>query len=178
VMYVRNYGDGFGLPWQTVFQTEQRETVESYCASVGIEVEWKPDGRLRTTQCGPALVRHPRTGEEVWFNHATFFHVTTLPAEVQSSLLKSFAPDELPTNTFYGDGGAIEPEVLTVLRHAYLSSLVRFPWQKQDVLFLDNMLCVHGREPYTGPRTILTGMAEACLAKDVELVDAPAYAPR
>lgn len=172
VMYVRNYGDGFGLPWQTVFQTDQRDDVERYCASVGISVEWKPNGRLRTTQCGPALVRHPRTGEEVWFNHATFFHVTTLPAEVQHSLSKSFAADELPTNTFYGDGGAIEPEVLHILREAYLSSLVKFTWHKSDVLFIDNMLCVHGREPYTGARTILTGMAEACLAKDVELAPA------
>lgn len=168
VLYVRNYGDGFGLPWQTVFQTSDRAEVEAYCASVGIAVEWKGGDRLRTRQVGPAIVRHPRTGEEVWFNHGTFFHVSTLPRAIRDSLAASFGPDDLPTNTFYGDGGAIEPDVLETLRAAYEASLVVVPWRRGDVLFVDNMLTIHGREPYSGPRTILTGMAEALLARDLE----------
>lgn len=169
ILYVRNYGDGFGLPWQTVFQTENRDEVATYCESVGIQVEWKGQNRLRTKQVGPALVRHPRTGEEIWFNHGTFFHISTLPPAIRDSLQANFADDDLPTNTFYGDGTPIEPEVLEELRAAYLQSLVKFSWQKGDVLFIDNILAVHGREPFTGNRTILTGMAEAMFAKDIQL---------
>lgn len=169
ILYVRNYGDGFGLPWQTVFQTEDRAEVEAYCATVGIEVEWKENNRLRTKQAGPAIVRHPRTGEEVWFNHGTFFHISTLPPAIRDSLHSTFAYEDLPTNTFYGDGSPIEPDVLEELRAAYLQSLVRFTWQQGDVLFIDNILAVHGREPFTGKRTVLTGMAEALLGKDVQI---------
>jgi alpha-ketoglutarate-dependent taurine dioxygenase len=160
-MYVRNFGDGFGLDWQTVFQTTDRAAVEEHCRRNDIEVEWKPGNRLRTRAVRPALARHPRTGEEVWFNHATFFHVSTLEQEVRQALLAEFGGDELPTNSFYGDGSPIESEVLEELREAYRRETVTFPWQKGDVLVLDNMLAAHGRAPYAGPRNILVGMAEA-----------------
>lgn len=170
IMYVRNYGDGFGLPWQTVFQTEDRAQVEAYCASVGIQTQWKDNNRLRTRQVGPALVRHPRTDEILWFNHATFFHVSTLPASVGDALQADFADaDDLPQNTFYGDGSPIEPEVLEHLRAVYLQNMIEFSWQRGDVLLLDNMLSVHARNEYNGPRRILVSMAEALNSTDVAL---------
>ena len=169
IMYVRNYGDGFGLPWQTVFQTDDRAQVDAYCASVGIQTEWKADGRLRTRQVGPALVQHPRTGETLWFNHATFFHVSTLPASVRDALQADFADDDLPQNTFYGDGSPIEPTVLEHLRGLYLQHMTEFPWRHGDVLLLDNMLSVHARNEYDSPRRILVSMAEALNSQDVAL---------
>jgi alpha-ketoglutarate-dependent taurine dioxygenase len=95
----------------------------------------------------------------VWFNHATFFHVTTLETSVRDALLTDFAGAELPTNTFYGDGSPIEPEVLDELREAYRQQTVAFPWEAGDVLLLDNMLVAHGRAPYIGARKVLVGMA-------------------
>ncbi|MFN6484863.1 MULTISPECIES: TauD/TfdA family dioxygenase [unclassified Nostoc] len=160
VMYMRNFGDGFGLPWQTVFQTTDKTKVEEYCQSNGIQVEWKAGDRLRTRQVGPAIIKHPQTGEMVWFNHATFFHVSTLEPTVRESLLKSLPEEDLPTNTYYGDGSAIEPSVLAELRAAYQEEMVTFSWQKGDVLMLDNMLSIHARQPFVPPRRILVGMAE------------------
>lgn len=159
-MYVRNFGDGFGLEWQTVFQTDDRSAVEAYCAQSGIEVEWKDGGRLRTRARRPAAVEHPQTGEMVWFNHATFFHVTTLDEAIREALLSEFDEQDLPTNTYYGDGSPIEPEVLETLRGLYHRHTVKFPWRKGDLLALDNMLVAHGREPFEGQRQILVGMAD------------------
>lgn len=167
IMYVRNYGDGFGLPWRTVFQTDDRAAVEDYCRQQGISAEWKAGDRLRTRQTGPALVRHPHTGQDVWFNHGTFFHATSLPASARDTLMAEFGPEDLPQNTFYGDGTAIEPEVVDTLRRIYLDAMVSFRWQHGDVLMLDNIFTVHGRNPFRGPRRILTGMAEAVRARDV-----------
>ena len=159
-MVVRNFGDGFGLDWRTVFQTSDRAAVEAHCRGNGIEVEWKPGERLRTRAVRPAVTRHPSTGETLWFNHATFFHVSTLAPEIREELLAEFAEDELPANTYYGDGSPIEAEVLDHLRALYERFTVRFPWQKGDVLLLDNMMVAHGRSPYEGARKILVGMAE------------------
>jgi alpha-ketoglutarate-dependent taurine dioxygenase len=159
-MYVRNFGDGFGLDWRTVFQTDDTAAVEEHCRRGGIEVEWKSDGRLRTRAVRPALTPHPKTGELLWFNHATFFHVSTLEPEVREALLAEFAAGELPANTYYGDGSPIEPETLAHLRSLYQSETRTFPWQSGDVLLLDNMMVAHGRSPYRGARKILVGMAE------------------
>lgn len=159
-MYVRNFGDGFGLEWPTVFETTDRAAVERHCRAHGIKVEWKEGNRLRTRAVRPALARHPHTSELVWFNHATFFHVTTLEPSVRELLLAEFKEEDLPTNTFYGDGSPIAPADLDAVRAAYADETVLFPWHAGDILLLDNMLVAHGRTPYTGPREILVGMAE------------------
>ena len=159
-MYVRNFGDGFGLSWQTVFQTQDKSVVERYCEASGIEVEWKEGNRLRTRQVRDAITVHPQTGEAIWFNHATFFNVSTLEQRIRETLLAEFAEEDLPNNSYYGDGSRIEPEVINHLRTAYEEELVAFPWQKGDILLLDNMLTAHGRARYVGERRILVAMAE------------------
>ncbi|MBW4609146.1 MAG: TauD/TfdA family dioxygenase [Hassallia sp. WJT32-NPBG1] len=160
VMYVRNFGDGFGLPWQTVFQTTNPIEVETFCRIHGIEFEWKEGNRLRTRQVRQAITIHPKTDELVWFNHAAFFHVSTLEPNIREALLAEFPEEDLPHNTYYGDGSPIEPAVLAEIRAAYQQETVIFPWQAGDVLMLDNMLTAHGRQPFLGQRKVVVGMAE------------------
>jgi len=166
-MYVRNFGDGFGLPWPEVFGTEDRGEVEEYCRQSGITVEWKQGNRLRIRATAPVTVRHPQTGERIWFNHCTFFHVSTLPPGPRSMLQAEFADEDLPTQTYYGDGSAIEPDVMAELQAAYLQESVIFPWDKGDILLLDNILTSHGRAPYAGARRVLVGMSEPVRREDV-----------
>ena len=166
-MYVRNFGDGFGLSWKIVFQTDVREKVEDYCRANHIRPEWKHFGRLRTRQVRPPIIKHPRTGEMSWFNHATFFNISTLPLGIQHELLAEFQQEDLPNNTYYGDGSMIESEVLDELRAAYLEESVSFSWQKGDVILLDNILSAHARNWYVGPRQILFAMAEPYTRPDI-----------
>ena len=159
-MYVRNFGDGFGLSWQTAFNTNNPEQVEAYCESHDIQFQWSAGRRLRTRQVRPAVARHPVTGEETWFNHATFFHITTLEKSLQQGLRSGLDDEDLPNNTYYGDGTPIEDEVMEGLRRAYTEKMVKFPWKTGDILILDNMLAAHARSSYEGPRRILFAMAE------------------
>lgn len=161
IMYMRNFGDGLGYPWQQVFKTNDRAEVEAYCRANGIVPEWKANG-LRVRYVRPAIARHPRTGALVWFNHGTFFHISTQEPAIRELLLATMPEEDLPYNTYYGDGSPIEPAVLDHLRAIYERETVAFPWQIGDLLMLDNMLVAHGRSSFVGPRKILVGMAEPC----------------
>jgi len=159
-MVVRNFHGQFGTAWQQIFNTDDRAAVTAYCGANGIQTEWLDGDHLRTRAVRRAVHTHPVSGETVWFNHATFFHVTTLPADVREGILEMFDPEDLPTNTYYGDGGAIPDEVVAHLRDCYRAATVRFDWQLDDILVVDNMLAAHGREPFTGARQIAVAMAE------------------
>jgi alpha-ketoglutarate-dependent taurine dioxygenase len=166
VMYVRNFGSGLGLSWQTVFQTEDRATVERYCKSAGIEFDWLPDDVLRTRQIRPAVLTHPVSKESVWFNHGAFFHITSLDAVTREGLLTALGEQNLPTNTYFGDGSPIDDQTAEELRQAYKSNATRFAWEQGDVLLIDNMLTSHARESFTGHRRVLVAMAQNSKAYD------------
>jgi alpha-ketoglutarate-dependent taurine dioxygenase len=129
-------------------------------SSIARAREWSGGDRLRTRQVRKAIQTHPVTGEAVWFNHAVFFHVSTLEPTTKLVLSASLSEEDLPNNTYYGDGSPIEPEVLDHLRDVYREKTVSFPWHRGDILMLDNMLVAHGRSPYQGARKILVGMSE------------------
>jgi len=161
IMYVRNYGTGVDLSWQTVFQTDSKAGVEEFCRENKIEWEWKPDGCLKTWQVCQAVAEHPRTGQVIWFNQAHLFHVSSLDEKTRRAMLSIYKESELPRNTYYGDGSPIEPEVLEHIRAAFRAESVASPWQIHDVMLLDNMLVSHARNPFKGKRRVLAGMGEA-----------------
>jgi alpha-ketoglutarate-dependent taurine dioxygenase len=160
VLYVRNYGEGLDVPWQKVFQTEDRSRVEEFCRSAGIEYEWGRGDRLLTREVCQAAQRHPATGEMVWFNQAHLFHVSNVPAEARDQLLSTYGEWGLPRNAFYGDGTPFEGPELEQIRDAYRAEAIVFPWKSGDLLLVDNMMTAHARKPYSGARRVIVGMAE------------------
>ncbi|MGB5306295.1 MAG: TauD/TfdA family dioxygenase [Gammaproteobacteria bacterium] len=160
VMYVQNLHDGWGLgkSWQETFETDDRGQVESHCCEADIDYRWTDTG-LWTCAVRPALMHHPDTGVEVWFNQADLWHVSARGRKQAETLLKVMQPEDLPSNALYGDGSPIAMEDLDAIRAVYRETEVLFPWQTGDVLILDNVLSLHGRKPFEGPRSILVAMA-------------------
>jgi alpha-ketoglutarate-dependent taurine dioxygenase len=159
-MLVRNYGAGLGFSWQESFQMTEKAEVEAYFRNADLAYEWKDSTHLRTRHIRPAITSHPFTHEMVWFNEIVVFHVSTLEKHIREAMLAEFKEEDLPANTYYGDGSPIELSILDELREAYRQETVTFPWQAGDILMLDNMLAAHGRARYVGPRKILVGMSD------------------
>jgi alpha-ketoglutarate-dependent taurine dioxygenase len=160
VRYVRNYETGLDLSWQTVFQTTDKYEVERYCVVNDIQYQWKNHDSLRTEQVSQGLALHPSRGEQIWFNQAHLFHISSLGEPARKAMLQIYRDEELPRNAYYGDGSPIEGATLDHIRDVYRSETVVFHWATGDLLLLDNMLVAHARNPYKGKRAVLVAMGD------------------
>jgi alpha-ketoglutarate-dependent taurine dioxygenase len=162
LMYMRGYG--FNRTWQRSYETDSREDVEELCAAEGRRCEWIGEHQLRSYETRAALATHPITGEEVWFNYAHGFHISRMDEGIRAALSTSAddTDEQLwPNNVFWGDGSPIDPAIIEVANEVVHRNAIQFDWQVGDTLVVDNMLCSHGRRPYSGHRRILLKMAES-----------------
>jgi alpha-ketoglutarate-dependent taurine dioxygenase len=167
VSYIRNLRSkerlGVGKTWQDAFGTTDRAQVEELLRRSGTEFRWNAAGGLWTCVTREALTRHPRTGEDVWFNQVLLFHPSSLDDKIRRIheliVKQGGGPDDAPLYCRFEDGSPIPDAVIQEVRRVISSQEVLFPWRQGDVLVLDNMLAAHGRRAFRGPRRILVGMS-------------------
>jgi alpha-ketoglutarate-dependent taurine dioxygenase len=184
IRIIRNYsGPGHGehddplrlKRWDEMFLTTDRAEVEAQCAAQGFEVTWLEDDGLRLVSTQPVYRDHPVTGERVWHNHVTTFHLGTAAAEY--ARIAAFRPSERNRNLqklavaleaslreksaleqsmhcTHLDGREIRDEDMDAVRDAVWRNLVVTPWKRGDVVAIDNHSVSHGRLPYEGPRQV------------------------
>ncbi|PIG93643.1 condensation domain-containing protein [Gloeocapsopsis sp. IPPAS B-1203] len=167
LLYVRNYIDGLDVTWQDFFHTTEKAKVEDFCRQSATNFEWLTNDNLKTSKVCHAIAQHPRTHEAVFFNQIQLHHIACLEPAVRESLFSLFGKNKLPRNVYYGDGSPIEDTVIEEILAVYLQATISFPWQKGDVLMLDNMLVAHGRNPYVEPRKIVVAMGEMVNSEDI-----------
>jgi len=160
-LLIRNYNDEIGASIAEAFGTDDRRTVESYCRNNAIQFEWQPDGALRTWQRRSAVVHHPLTGQQCWFNQIAFLNEWTMDPEVREYLVDIYGEDGLPFNTRFGNGDPIGADVVQLIDEVYEANTARERWQAGDLMLVDNVRTAHGREPFEGPREVLVAMADA-----------------
>ncbi|OXJ26296.1 taurine catabolism dioxygenase TauD [Burkholderia sp. HI2714] len=170
VRYVRHYRRHVDIPWETVFQTSDRSQVAAFCADNGIELEWLDDDTLRTAQVNQGVAYHPATRDRVFFNQAHLFHLSNLETSLARSIVSLFGEDRIPRNASYGDGSPFDPADLEQIRTAFRECAITFPWQRGDVLLVDNMRFAHGRNPFEGERKVVVSLLDP-YAPDVDGMD-------
>jgi alpha-ketoglutarate-dependent taurine dioxygenase len=159
-LLTRNYHEEIGASVEQAFGTEDRGAVEAYCRSNGIEHAWQPDGGLRTWQRRSAVVTHPVSGRRCWFNQIAFLNEWTIAPEIREFLVDEYGSDGLPFTTSFGNGDPIGEEVVQLLNEVYETHTRREPWQDGDLMLVDNLATAHSREPFTGPRELVVGLAD------------------
>jgi len=167
--------------WDEMFLTTDRAAVEAKCRAEGFEVQWTANGGLRLLSTQPVFRDHPRSGERVWHNHTQVFHLSAAPGEYRRiaalrPTLKNRAlaqvarlmvaaqralraSDDQAMHCTYADGGEIPDADMEHVRDVIWQHLVVTPWQRGDVVAIDNHSVAHGRLPYAGPRQVAVAWA-------------------
>ena len=161
VRYVNNLhaGDRMGKSWQDTFETGDKSKVEEYLNAGGIDFKWDDQGGLHTSQVRESVITHPATGERVWFNQVEQWHPSMLDQKNRRAMAALGLKEEnLPHYASFGDESSLDEEDLKQIRTVMREQAVYFPWQKSDLLVLDNVLVAHGRNSFKGPRKILVAM--------------------
>jgi hypothetical protein len=182
---VRNYagpggGGRFDLwklkRWDEMFLSTDRAVVEARCRAESFEPSWTAGGGLRLVSTQAVTRRHPDTGEPVWHNHSTTFHIAAAAAEyrrihaLRPTLRHAFfaqltrvlaalqrrtkPPDELSMHCTHLDGSEIPDADIEAVLDAVWRHMVVVPWRRGDVIAIDNFAVSHGRLPYRGPREV------------------------
>ena len=163
VTYIQNLRDesvaGVGRSWQSAFETADKAAVEARLRALGAGFRWRADGGLYMEETTAALRRHPASGEAVFFSQADQWHCSTLDPVTRAAALAEQGEYDLNHAARFGDGRPMLGPELDELRAAIVAECVAFPWRRGDVLLLDNLLTLHGRAPFAGPRRVLVAMA-------------------
>lgn len=147
--------------WPEVFETDSKEELERACRAHEFGFEWTRKDWVRIEQVRPATLVHPLTGERVWFNqiHLYDFNPRLLGFLRYVGAKIVYAPKHRRLHeVFYADGTPIPREDIYHLLDVLDQNTIRFPWERGDFLVLDNVLAMHGRATFTGPRRILAAM--------------------
>ena len=143
--------------WIEAFGTDDRRQIEADCGAMGLEWEWLPDGSLSVAHTARGLIEHPVTGETIWFNQ---IHMQTVNRKLYTDeVLRSMdtiygGGRARPYVTTFGDGGILPGDQVEDLLSTIERLEIVFPWQKGDILLIDNLQSYHGRTPFTGERDI------------------------
>jgi alpha-ketoglutarate-dependent taurine dioxygenase len=157
VTYIRHFHPSLpvGKTWEATYQTSNRAELETIVTQQGSTCAWLPGDVLRITSSCEGVTSHPVTGEEVWFNQAEQWHPSALAPATRALFEEMVGKARLPHDCAYGDGSPIDDEMLAEIRRVLNRSKLLFDWRQHDVLVVDNVLMMHGREPFKGERKTL-----------------------
>ncbi|MCO5599311.1 hypothetical protein L7F22_053412 [Adiantum nelumboides] len=135
--------------WPHVFGTSNEKEAEERAKKIyKAKVEWLPGGYMNMVS-GPfkATRNFGREGANSWFNMTIAYH-TGLSHKVGMS------PDQ-PYDVIFGDGSPLPEDAVVACRKIHEENSVDIPWQRGDLMIVDNYSVLHGRRAYKPPRQIL-----------------------
>ncbi|KAL1349375.1 hypothetical protein HN51_025867 [Arachis hypogaea] len=147
LLYTRFLGDNddtsspIGRGWKSNFNTTDKTLAQQRANEMGMKLEWLEEGGVKMI-IGPVEgVRYDeRRGCKVWFHTMVGWDDPSKPVT-------------------FGDGEPLPEGAVTECLRIMEEECVAIPWNKGDVLIIDNLAVLHARRPCNTPRRVLASLA-------------------
>ncbi|GAV66339.1 TauD domain-containing protein, partial [Cephalotus follicularis] len=153
--YTRILGDdddnssAIGRGWKSTFLTDDKSVAEQRAAKIGTKLEWKEGGVKSIMGPIPAIRVDKSRQRKIWFNSMVTAYFGW----------KDARNDPVKAVT-YGDGKPLPADIVYDCLKILEEECVAIPWQRGDVLLVDNWAVLHSRRPFTPPRRLLASLCK------------------
>jgi len=132
-----------GRSWKSSFMTDDKSIAEERAAKMCMKLEWMEDGVNTITGPLPAFKVDGNTGNKTWFN----------------AMFTAHAWKDSANGIAYGNGTPLPSSIVDDCHKLCHQECVAIPWERGDVLLLDNLAVLHSRRSFQPPRRILASLA-------------------
>jgi alpha-ketoglutarate-dependent taurine dioxygenase len=180
VVYVRLLSDesergkpGFFTSWQQALQTECIDEALARGNSADSILGWHTDGkRLRHLSWAPVFHTHPSLGE-LHFGAILSRHASWHDGDAKFDYLPH---GDRPYHCLWGDGSELSDAEIAELRSLHDRNMEQHRLEVGDIIVLDNLRVMHGREPYAGKRQLGLLISSAMVDREPSRQPPPAFA--
>jgi hypothetical protein len=165
--YTRNFIPYVDVKWQDFFNTEDKGELEAICKNDGLEFEWKKGGVFSTRRKAPAIIKHPVTKELTWFNQIQLHHPAMVDDAIYKMFRSSYEEESFPRYVCFGDGTPISRDTLSVISNVLKEQSATVMAKDGDIIYLDNLLVAHCRQPYQGERKVRVALGDPTVESEL-----------
>ncbi|XP_057977425.1 clavaminate synthase-like protein At3g21360 isoform X1 [Malania oleifera] len=138
-----------GRGWKSTFLTKDKNTAEERAAGLGMKLEWLEDTVKTIMGPIPAIKFDETRQQKIWFNSMVAAYTGWEDAR----------NDPVKAVTF-GDGKPLPADIIYDCLKILDEESVAIPWQRGDVLLLDNLAVLHSRRSFDPPRRVLASLCK------------------
>jgi alpha-ketoglutarate-dependent taurine dioxygenase len=153
----RDHGVRGAKTWQETFETERRSAVDEMLQERGAAWDWTNGEVLHVEEHVPSVLWNPYSRQEALFCQADRWHASQVEGPDREEI-EAIPPDERYHHSRFSRSGDFRETDLTAIRLAKLNSINRFGWLPGDILCIDNVNVLHGRDTFTGRREVFVAM--------------------
>ena len=150
---------GVGRSWKSFWADDNKERVSARMTALGYSGRWDEQDRLHLDSPVLPAIRVLDDGTEVYFNQAIAQYLANA-REFSDQAGQHGSAAKLDDFIKFGDGSSLDKEALEFayrVSEKYASDMV---WQKGDIALIDNMLCMHARREFEGPRRVYASLVQ------------------
>ncbi|XP_076904312.1 clavaminate synthase-like protein At3g21360 [Bidens hawaiensis] len=141
-----------GRSWKSAYMTDDKNVAEQRAAELATKLEWMENAVKLVTGPLPATRLDKENQRKTWFNHLVLSNTGPMHDSI----------DNQDTYVELGNGDPV-PDIHVIKDCLKLmeQECVAIPWKKGDVMLINNLMVLHGRQPLLKPpRQILASLCK------------------